>query len=179
MRSRESNLRDRHVVALLSDALERESTWGATLAADARRLARYPEQRARLERLAARSEARARRLAEALGVPLPTPRPIPHTEGATTWQRLRRDLEWLTEGLERDLEDAYALERDHPEAAALLLELREGRAQDRRELVRVLATLERAVLDRPEGPVEAAPESSAGLPQTVPVGGRLDIDGIR
>jgi hypothetical protein len=167
------------VADVLSRTLERERRWGAALATDARRLARYPEQRARLERLAARSEMRARRLAEALGVPLPTAAAISHPEGATTWRRLRRDLEWLSEGLEQDLEDAYGLERDHPELSALLLELRHGRAEDRREFVRVLATLEPAVLDRPDPPAGADFEPPAGAPETVPVGGRLDIDGIQ
>ena len=121
------------------------------LAEHAKRLSRFPDARSRLLEIAAREEEHARWLREAIERLGGTPpaRVLSPVDARTNWERLVADLEAEKAALDRYLEDAYAVERDHPEVAALLLRIRQEEEAHQREIARILARSERAVLDRP------------------------------
>ena len=58
------------------------------------------------------------------------------------------DLSVEKEAHEKLLRDAYALERDHPHIARLLLRIAEEEEAHRREIAQLLARVDRVALDR-------------------------------
>lgn len=98
---------------------------------------------------------------------------------ATGWARLRRAVTELEAVAGRHQDRAAALERDHPAAARLLLELGQERLADRRALLGLLGRLEPAVLDRRIGAGPAAPPSEVEPDLDLhPLRRGLDIDGL-
>lgn len=146
----------------LGDHQAREARLARQLAEHAQPLWRYPHMRGTLRELAARAGDRAARLAGALtplGGELPAvgaPR-----DARTSWERLTLDLDELAAAVDRYLDDAYAVEREHPEVADLLLRLHAEATADHRDLLRMLKLAERDMLDRPD---EARPEAVAERP---------------
>jgi hypothetical protein len=97
-----------------------------------------------------------------------------------SWQRLQGHVDEIAAALDRYLDEAYAVERDDPDLAAVLLSVRQGKAEDHRELVRILSQLEQAVLDRPgDGGPQSGPPAPDSPPEVVPMVETLDIDGAR
>jgi aconitate hydratase len=141
----------RDVREILAEDYAAEIRFARQLAQHANRLSRYPAHRARLLAVAAREEEHARWLREAierLGGRPPERVPSP-PDARTNWERLVDDLEAEKAALEKYLDDAYAVERDRPDIAALLLRIRAEEAAHRSEIATILARSERAVLDRP------------------------------
>jgi len=141
----------RDIREILAEDYAAEIRFARQLAEHANRLSRYPAHRARLLAIAAREEEHARWLREAierLGGRPPERVPSP-PDAQTNWERLVSDLETEKAALEKYLDDAYAIERDHPDIAALLMKIRAEEAAHQAELATVLARSERAVLDRP------------------------------
>jgi bacterioferritin (cytochrome b1) len=115
----------------------------------AKRLRRHEEHRARLLAIAAREQEHARWLREAierLGGQAPEVPPVPQ-DAETTWERLMIDLNAEKDAHGKLLRDAYALERDHPEIARLLLRIAEEEEAHQREIAQLLARVDRAALD--------------------------------
>jgi bacterioferritin (cytochrome b1) len=115
----------------------------------AKRLRRHEEHRARLLAIAAREQEHARWLREAierLGGQAPEVPSVPR-DAETTWERLMIDLNAEKDAHEKLLRDAYALERDHPEIARLLLRIAEEEEAHQREIAQLLARVDRAALD--------------------------------
>jgi bacterioferritin (cytochrome b1) len=115
----------------------------------AKRLRRHEEHRARLLAIAAREQEHARWLREAierLGGQAPEVPSVPQ-DAETTWERLMIDLNAEKDAHEKLLRDAYALERDHPEIARLLLRIAEEEEAHQREIAQLLARVDRAALD--------------------------------
>jgi bacterioferritin (cytochrome b1) len=115
----------------------------------ASRLRRHEEHRARLLAIAAREQEHARWLREAierLGGQAPEIPPVPR-DADTAWERLMIDLNAEKDAREKLLRDAYALERDHPEIARLLLRIAEEEEAHQREIAHLLARVDRAALD--------------------------------
>jgi rubrerythrin len=120
-------------------------------AEDADRLGRYPDRRERLLEIAAREENHARWLRQTiqrLGGRVPERVPSPPA-ARTTWERLVSDLEAEKDTLETLVDDAYAVQRDYPDVAALLLRIREEDTAHEREIASIIGRSDRAVLDRP------------------------------
>ncbi len=141
----------RDVREILAETYAGEVRMARQLVEHANRLGRYPDRRARLLEIAAREEEHVRWLREAierLGGRLPERVPTP-PDARTNWERLVTDLEAEKEAAEKLLADAYAVERDDPDIASLLLRIRAEEAEHQREIARILAHLDRAVLDRP------------------------------
>ena len=83
---------------------------------------------------------------ERLGGQAPEVPPVPQ-DTETTWERLMIDLNAEKDAHEKLLRDAYALERDHPEIARLLLRIAEEEEAHQREIAQLLARVDRAALD--------------------------------
>ena len=116
----------------------------------ARRLRWHDEHRQRLVAIAAREQEHARWLREAierLSGQAPDVPPVPQ-DADTNWERLMIDLNVEKEAHEKLLRDAYALERDHPDIARLLLRIAEEEEAHRREIAQLLARVDRVALDR-------------------------------
>ena len=141
----------RDIRQILAEDYAAEVRLARELAEHAKRLSRFPDARSRLLEIAAREEEHARWLREAIERLGGTPpaRVLSPVDARTNWERLVADLEAEKAALDRYLEDAYAVERDHPEVAALLLRIRQEEEAHQREIARILARSERAVLDRP------------------------------
>ena len=141
----------RDIRQILAEDYAAEVRLARQLAEHAKRLSRFPDARSRLLEIAAREEEHARWLREAIERLGGTPpaRVLSPVDARTNWERLVADLEAEKADLDRYLEDAYAVERDHPEVAALLLRIRQEEEAHQREIARILARSERAVLDRP------------------------------
>jgi rubrerythrin len=140
----------RDIREILAEDYAAEVEMAHQLADQAKRLGRYPDRRARLLEIAAREQEHARWLREAierLGGRPPEPTPIP-LDALTNWERLILELEGEKEASEKLLRDAYAVERDHPEIARLLLRIGEEELAHQREIAWILAGLDRAALDR-------------------------------
>jgi bacterioferritin (cytochrome b1) len=123
----------------MADQLRRHAT----------RLRRHEEHRARLLAIAAREQEHARWLREAierLGGQAPEIPPVPQ-DADTAWERLMIDLNAEKDAHEKLLRDAYALERDHPEVARLLLRIAEEEEAHQREIAHLLTRVDRAALD--------------------------------
>jgi len=115
------------------------------LAQDAKSLIRYPHQSGRVLDASERAGRRAQRLQlalEALDHPVTEPSGLSGRSGHTAWERLRASMSELRRMSEAYLEDSYAAGHEHPETASLLLQLHEGAAVDRRDLVWTLSQLE-------------------------------------
>lgn len=115
------------------------------LAQDAESLIRYPHQRVRVlaaSEHAGRRAQRIQRALEELAHPVIEPVIVSRRSGYTAWERLRTNISELSAMSESYLADAYAVERDHPEAASVLLKLHQEAAADRRDLVWTLAQLD-------------------------------------
>lgn len=115
------------------------------LAQDAESLTRYPHQSVRVldaSEHAGRRAQRIQRAFEELAHPVIEPVTVRRRSGHTAWERLRANISELSAMSEAYLADAYAVERDHPEAAGLLLKLHQEAAVDTRDLVWTLAQLE-------------------------------------
>jgi rubrerythrin len=115
----------------------------------ARRLRRHEEHRQRLLAIAAREQEHARWLREAierLGGQAPDLVPVPQ-DADMNWERLMIDLNTEKEAHEKLLRDAYAVERDHPDIARLLLRIAEEEAAHQREIAQLLARADRVALD--------------------------------
>jgi hypothetical protein len=158
----------RHADEILAGNYLLETRLAEQLSRHAARFVRDPVAHRDLTILAGRAAEAARDLAtgiERRGGRLPVTTPH-RDEARTDWERLVADREALREAPERYLDDAYAVERDHPEVSALLLEIRERKAGDYRALLKLLAGFERVVLDQPDerpGGVSAV-GALAGLP---------------
>ncbi len=136
---------------ILAEDYAAEVRLARQLTEHANRLARHPDRRARLLEIARREEEHARWLREVLerlGGRPPERVPSP-PDVRSNWERLVTDLEAEKHALEKLLDDAYAVQRDHPEIAALLLRIRQEEAAHQREIAWVLARSDRMVLDRP------------------------------
>ncbi len=115
----------------------------------ARHLRWHEEHRQRLLAIAAREAEHARWLREAierLGGHVPDLVPVPQ-DGDTNWERLMLDRQAEREAYEKFLRDAYALERDQPEIARLLLRIAEEEAAHQGEITELLARSDRVALD--------------------------------
>ena len=156
--------RPRRAREALADAYAREARLVQQFRMHAEHFDRYPDKRAQLLQLATRANESARRVATALDrsstvAPAPASRA---RDGRTNWERLRIDLEDVSAAVEAYLDDASAVEGDHPEVAALLLVLHEQKAADRETLAWLLARSDRAALDRPDE--EGAPSADGESP---------------
>jgi len=115
------------------------------LAQDAESLTRYPHQSVCVLDASEHAARRAQRIQRAF-------KELPHlaTEpvtmrrrtGRTVWGQLHANISELSEMSEAYLADAYAVERNQPETAGLLLQLHQEATVDRRDLVWTLAQLE-------------------------------------
>ena len=116
----------------------------------ARRLRWHDEHRERLLEIAGREQEHARWLREAierLGGQTPDIPPVPR-DADTNWERLMIDLDAEKEAHEKLLRDAYALERDHPDVARLLLRIAAEEEAHQREIAQLLARVDREALDK-------------------------------
>lgn len=145
-----------------------EARLARQLAQHAACLSDYPDQSGPLLALAARAESYRDLLAhtlERMGGRAPSVIPTPR-DGQSHWERLVIDREDLTATLDTYLDSAYALERDHPDLTVLLLAIRERRARDRQELLRLLAAFDSLVPGRANGcgpgSAEAEPAPGSG-----------------
>jgi hypothetical protein len=139
----------RDVGEILGEDHAAEIRMARQLAAHAPRLGRYPDRRARLLEIGAREEEHARWLREArerLGGRPPERTPSP-PDARTNWERLVTDLEAEKAAVDTLIDDAYTVERDHPDIARLL-RIAEEESHHQRELARMLGRSERFVLDR-------------------------------
>jgi hypothetical protein len=115
------------------------------LAQDAESLTRYPHQGVRVLDASDNAGRRAQRIQRAFKAVdhLATePVTVRRGSGRTVWEQLHANISELSEMSEAYLADAYAVERNHPEIAGLLLQLHQEAALDRRDLVWTLAQLE-------------------------------------
>lgn len=106
---------------------------------------RYKIYRDKLLALADEAEAHARVLAEkirSMGGEVPAIEP-PVKDGANDWERIRCDFEDEKELAEKYLHDAYELDEYDPEAAALLLSLRDDEKRHRDLLSDLLMRVDR------------------------------------
>ncbi len=120
----------------LAEALER----------DARRLDRYPQAQTRVREGARRARERAQRVRQALeksGHPVAEPGTAGGAEFPTTWDELRASVSELDRLSEVYLADAYALEHDSPDGAALLRELHRETVAEHRDLIWTLMQVPR------------------------------------
>jgi hypothetical protein len=120
------------------------------LAQDAESLIRYPHQSVRVLDASERASRRAQRIRlalEALDHPITEPVRMGGRNGHTAWERLRASLSELTRMSEAYLEAGYAVSHEHPETASLLLQLHQGAAADRQDLVWTLSQLERTGME--------------------------------
>jgi rubrerythrin len=140
----------RDVREILAEDYAAEAELAQELAQDAKRFGKHPELRERLLAIAAREEEHARWLRDAIerlgGKPPSPPPPLPDV--GTKWERLILGLDGQKAAYEKLLQDAYALERDHPDLARLLLRISEEEAAHQREIARILARFDRAELER-------------------------------
>ncbi len=105
-------------------------------------LIQYPQQRAQVLSAAEHARRRAQRIQRTLeGVDLPGAEPVTLSREQTAWERLRAHLSELNRMSEAYLADAYAVTRNGPEIADLLLQCHRESAKDRRDLVWTLARL--------------------------------------
>ena len=115
------------------------------LAQDAESLIRYPHQSGRVLDASEHAGRRAQRIQlalEALDHPVTEPVGVSERSRHTAWERLRASMSELRRMSEAYLEDSYAVGHEHPETAGLLLQLHQGAAVDRQDLVWALSQLE-------------------------------------
>ena len=120
------------------------------LAQDAESLIRYPHPSGRVLDASEHASRRAQRIRlalEALDHPITEPVRMSGRNGHTAWERLRASMSELTRMSEAYLEAGYAVGHEHPETAGLLLQLHQGAAADRHELVWTLSQLERTGME--------------------------------
>jgi rubrerythrin len=133
----------RHVRDILGAHYTAKIRAARRFAEDADRLGRYPDRRERLLEIAAREENHARWLRQTiqrLGGRVPERVPSPPA-ARTTWERLVSDLEAEKDTLETLVDDAYAVQRDYPDVAALLLRIREEDTAHEREIASIIRPL--------------------------------------
>lgn len=157
-----------HVAIALERGLARRC------AAHADRFSRDPAARAVLLGLAGRAERCAERLTAALGEVGGSGRTAWESPEARATDRVRIDAEVdeLRAATERYLDDACAVARHQPWLSRLLVAIREEKAEDLRELLRLLARL------GPDRPNDAgsAPVPAVVEPDLDPVIGRKILD---
>ena len=125
------------------------------LVEDAESLTQYPQQRVQVLQAAEHAQRRAQRIQRTLeGVDLSGAGPVTLSREHTAWWRLRAHLSELNRMSEAYLADVYAVTRDSPEIADLLLQCHRESAKDRRDLVWTLARL---------GPPSGAHERARGM----------------
>jgi hypothetical protein len=120
------------------------------LAQDAESLLRYSHQSGRVldaSKHASRRAQRIRLALEALNHPITEPVRMCERNGHTAWERLRATMSELTRMSEAYLEAGYAVGHEYPETAGLLLQLHQGAAADRQDLVWTLSQLERTGME--------------------------------
>ncbi len=118
----------------LAQALER----------DAQSLARYPQPRIHVLKMAERARDRAhriRRALEAWGYPVTESDTTDGVRFPAAWDGLRASVSELNNMSETYLADGYAMERGRPEIATLLHALHRESARDRRDLIWTLRHL--------------------------------------
>jgi len=111
---------------------------------DADLLIQYPHQRVGVRDASEHARRRAQRIQrahEGLERPLIAPVSMTKERENTAWERLRAHLPELARMSDAYLADAYVVIRDHPETARLLFQLHRESAEDRRDLVWILARL--------------------------------------